>query len=191
LYKKILHTIVSGLACMALLGGCALLPSTRTERIADEEATPTPIPTPIVPVKPTYTVERGEIVNELEFSGRISPVVEEELFFRANGRVRAVFNSRNDFVTEGQVIAELEIEALERELEAAELELERARVRFDQAQGDWEYAMAVAQADLEIAQLQLAAMQSHSTETGRACPTRDRPAERGTRPPPGQRCDTR
>ena len=43
-----------------------------------EDATPTPIPTPIVPVKPTYRVQRGEVIDSIEFSGRIAPVVEEE-----------------------------------------------------------------------------------------------------------------
>ena len=55
-----------------------------------EEATPTPVPTPIVPTKPTYVVQRGEVVKTLEFSGRVSPVVEEELFFRTGGYVAHV-----------------------------------------------------------------------------------------------------
>src|SRR3712207_8009206 len=37
-------------------------------------------------------------IYELEFSGRISPVLEEDLFFRASGRVREVFAKRNDMV---------------------------------------------------------------------------------------------
>src|SRR5690606_28851019 len=122
--------------------------------------TPTPIPTAIVPTKPTYTVQRGEVVNELEFSGRISPVLEEDLFFRTNGRVRSVFNKRNDMVTKGQVLAELEIDALERELESATLELERAQMRLEQAEKDIAYQLEVAQTNLEIAQLQLEAMRS-------------------------------
>ena len=112
------------------------MPATNLDRSTDGNETPTPIPTAIVPIKPTYTVKRGEIVDELEFSGRIAPVVEEDLFFRNSGRVRAVFYKRNDFVEEGQVIAELEIDPLERELESAELELERSQVRLDQALED-------------------------------------------------------
>jgi len=45
------------------------------------QPTPTPFPTPVVPEKPTYTVQRGPVVKTVEFRGRVSPVTEEELFF--------------------------------------------------------------------------------------------------------------
>ena len=41
-------------------------------------------------------VQRGEIVSQLEFSGRISPQVEEDLFFRTDGRVKTVLAKRNE-----------------------------------------------------------------------------------------------
>lgn len=148
------------LLTLLILAGCALLPATNLNRSTDGNETPTPIPTAIVPVKPTYTVKRGEIVDELEFSGRIAPVVEEDLFFRNSGRVRAVFNKRNDFVEEGQILAELEIDPLERELEAAELELERSRVRLDQALQEHEYQQRIAAADVEMARIRLDALRS-------------------------------
>ncbi len=145
------------------LSGCALLPAADMNRSASGSATPTPIPTAIVPVKPTYTVKRGEIVDEREFSGRVSPVVEEDLFFRNSGRVRAVFNKRNDVVEEGDVLAELEIDPLERELEAAQLELERAQVRLDQAIEENQYQQQVAQTDIDIAQIRLDALRSEAS----------------------------
>ncbi len=145
-----------------LLSGCALLPATEVDRATDGNPTPTPIPTAIVPVKPTYTVKRGEIVNELEFSGRIAPVEEEDLFFRNSGRVRAVFNKRNDMVEAGRILAELEIDPLERELESALLELERAQVRLEQAQDAHAYDVAVAEANLEMAQIRLDALRSEA-----------------------------
>jgi RND family efflux transporter MFP subunit len=142
------------LVAALVLSGCALLPSGGlADRAAAEEPTPTPIPTPVVAVKPTYKVQRGEIVHELEFSGRISPVNEEDLFFRASGRVRAVFKKRNDFVTAGEIIAELEIDSLERQLEAAELELELAALQAD-AQPDTT-AIAIQQKQVELAQLEV------------------------------------
>jgi multidrug efflux pump subunit AcrA (membrane-fusion protein) len=116
----------------ALLAGCALLPASRSEQ-AVGDPTPTPIPTTAIALKPTYQVQVGEVVKTSKFSGRISPVVEEELFFRTDGRLRAVFFKRNDQVAQGDVIAELEIDALERELVAAELELERAEVTLAEA----------------------------------------------------------
>lgn len=159
--RPIFHLLSGGIAAV-ILAGCALLPPVNTDRATDGLPTPTPIPTAVVPVKPTYTVQRGELVSELEFSGRVSPEVEEDLFFRADGRVRTVLAKRNDMVTEGQILAELEIDALERELETAELELERARVRLEQAQDDHEYQVAVARTNLEMAQLRLQAMEGEA-----------------------------
>lgn len=157
------------LSVMAIVfSSCSLLPASRTQRAASEAPTPTPIPTPIVPVKPTYKVQRGEIIDELTFSGRISPVTEEELFFRASGRVRAVFAKRNEMVEEGQVLAELEIDALERELESAELQMERAKVLVDAAQRDWEYQRQVAEISLQKAQLALSDLQGQGAPNASA-----------------------
>jgi len=143
-----------------LASGCSLLPAGRSDTAASEAPTPTPIPTAIVPTKPTYTVQVGEVVDELTFSGRISPILEEELFFRAAGRVRAVFAKRNDMITEGTVIAELENDALERELLSAELNLARAQTILDAAEQELEYSRRIAQANLEIEQIKLASMQA-------------------------------
>src|SRR5690554_3384235 len=99
------------------LAGCALLPTGSGSSEApftgqQDEATPTPIPTAIVPLKPTYEVKTGEIVRETSFTGRVSPVVENELFFRTGGRVRTIYFARNDVVKAGDVIADLEIDDL-------------------------------------------------------------------------------
>ena len=158
-FRPIFHWVSSALV-VVLAGGCALLPAVNTDRATDGVPTPTPIPTAIVPVKPTYTVQRGEVVNSLEFSGRISPVLEEDLFFRVSGRVRSVTVKRNDMVTKGQVLAELEIDNLERELESAQLDLERAQVHLTQAEESHAYAVQVAQTNYEIADLRLQAMRS-------------------------------
>ncbi|MCB0065117.1 MAG: efflux RND transporter periplasmic adaptor subunit [Caldilineaceae bacterium] len=161
--REKLLTVGTVVAMVIVVSGCSLLPANRTQRAAADAPTPTPIPTPVVPVKPTYKVQRGEIVDEITFSGRISPVVEEELFFRASGRVRAVFVKRNDMVTEGQVLAELEIDGLERELNSAQLQLERANVLYEEAEREWEYQRDVLQINLEKAQVRLASLQAQSS----------------------------
>jgi len=153
-------TYVTLLFVVILASGCSLLPAGRSDTAASEAPTPTPIPTAIVPTKPTYTVQVGEVVDELTFSGRISPILEEELFFRAAGRVRAVFAKRNDMITEGTVIAELENDALERELLSAELTMARAQTILDAAEQELEYSRRIAQANLEIEQIKLASMQA-------------------------------
>jgi multidrug efflux pump subunit AcrA (membrane-fusion protein) len=151
---KFAVTISSLALSITLLAGCALLPATRSEQVAGEP-TPTPIPTTAIALKPTYQVQSGEVVKTTKFAGRISPVVEEELYFRADGRIRSVFFRRNETVKQGDVVAELEIDALERELVAAELELQRAQVALDEAKRKLEYDRLVAQKQLEIAQIRL------------------------------------
>lgn len=152
--------VVMAAAAGLLLGGCALLPAGRSQQISDEAPTPTPIPTAIVAMKPTYKVQKGEVVKELTFSGRISPVVEEELFFRNSGRVRAVMVKRNQMVTKGTLLAELEIDTLERDLASSKLELEQAQIVLDSAKRNLGYDQHVAKINLEMAQIQLAELQS-------------------------------
>jgi len=154
--RFVLERMPSLLLAVAVLTACSnpIRPS------APEPATPTPIPTPIVPAKPVYKVERGEVMHLVKFLGRVSPAKEAELFFRVGGRVRAVYVGMNDQVKAGQVLAELEMDALERELGAARLELERARVRLSQAERDQAAAIARAQLELDIRRLQLEAQRA-------------------------------
>ncbi len=152
--KRVAYRVVMLVVSAAALG-CALLPIGCSLGQSQEEPTPTPIPTPIVPTKPTYEVKRGEVVKEVEFSGRIAPVVQEELFFRTTGYVDTVFVELYDSVSEGQVLAELVIDDLERELSTAKLELERVGSNLKEAKRDLEYDIRKARVSLEITQLEL------------------------------------
>jgi len=147
-----------------VLTACSLMPETQIGGGSSNEApTPTPIPTSIVPMQPRYEVKRGEVVDELTFQGRISPVIEEELFFRANGVVRTVFAKRDDMIEEGMLIAEYEIAALERELASAMLDLERAESRKTAAEIALAYDLEVAQTNLNIAELELAELRQSAS----------------------------
>ncbi|MBN1666955.1 MAG: efflux RND transporter periplasmic adaptor subunit [Anaerolineales bacterium] len=102
-----------------------------------QEALPTatPIPTAIVPIKPTYVVQRGEVIQELNFSGRVAPVIEAELFFQASGRVRNVYFEEGDFVEADQLIADLDfLDDLERQFASNQLSLRRAEISVENAQ---------------------------------------------------------
>ena len=67
-----------------LLGSCS------TGNNPNNEPTPTPLPTAAALAKPTYTVQRGEVVGTVHFVGRIAPVNQQALFFPIDGRVRSV-----------------------------------------------------------------------------------------------------
>ncbi len=155
-FSRPFHPLASLLLVVITLAGCTLLPAGRARTALQDEPTPTPIPTPIVASKPTYRVERGEVVNQLLLRGRISPVKERELFFQSAGRVRHVLVNRGDRVKAGQVLADLQIDAQERELVGARLELDRARVRLQAAEDERRDSIKRATANLAIAGANLA-----------------------------------
>jgi len=137
---------------LALMTGCR---SSASPRTSISEATPTPFPTPIIPEKPVYTVQVGTVVETLEFTGRASPVLEQELFFETNGNVGNVYVARGDWVQAGDVLAELDIGDLQKQLSQKQLSLETAQLKFDQAQIDATEAIITAQTKLETAQADL------------------------------------
>ena len=127
-----------------------------------DEATPTPIPTPIVPTKPTYEVQRGEVVKTIQFTGRIAPVVEEQLFFRASGFIGVVNVKRNDWVEEGDILAELEVTDLKDQLAQAEAALASTQSEYDQRVTEATIALKVA--ELRLAQNEVRSPDSTAAE---------------------------
>jgi multidrug efflux pump subunit AcrA (membrane-fusion protein) len=119
--------------------------------------TPTPVPTPAAAAKTTYRVERGEVVREAKMSGRIVPVEERELFFRTSGRVRQVYAEQDMTVKAGQLLADLEGDALQRELTSTQLELERTLVRAEAAEKARQNNVQRAEVNLAVAKLNLEA----------------------------------
>ncbi len=129
--------------------GCLLLALTAcSTSTSDMEPTPTPLPTPVVVEKPTYVVQRGPVTKSLEFTGRVAPINQQDLFFRTDGFVRNVNVQRNDQVQAGALLADLEIGDLENQLAEAKLNLTKAERESGTAVAD-------AESDLERARLQL------------------------------------
>ena len=116
------------LAVLTLAAACSPGPT------AQQQATPTPLPTPASASKPTFTVQRGDITAQIQFSARVIPAIQEELFFRADGRVRKVYVRAGDTVTEGQVLADLvSLDSMEREDRQQEIDLRRAQINYEMA----------------------------------------------------------
>jgi len=114
-----------------------------------------PLPTPVAVEKPTYTVQRGTVIKTLEFTGRVSPVTEQELFFKTAGYVRAVYVARGDDVQAGDLLAELEIGDLENQLAQAQVALQTAETNLTQAQQEIADALAEAEIALEKSKIRL------------------------------------
>jgi membrane fusion protein, macrolide-specific efflux system len=101
---------------------------------AQEAPTPTPIPKPVVPTQPTYEVQRGDVTTQFQFVGRIRPVIEEQLTFRIDGRVRNVYVKQGEPVAAGQVLADLEtLDDLENQQVLDDLNIQRAQINLDTA----------------------------------------------------------
>ncbi|MGE5223962.1 MAG: efflux RND transporter periplasmic adaptor subunit, partial [Omnitrophica WOR_2 bacterium] len=110
---------------------------------APQEITPTPVPTQIEAANPVYNVQRGEIVSKIEFLARVTPVVQQDLFFKTDGRVRNLYVENKQAVKAGEVIADLEIDALERQLAVTELDIQTCQEQ-----------LAIARLNLEWSQQQ-------------------------------------
>ncbi|MCA9888454.1 MAG: efflux RND transporter periplasmic adaptor subunit [Anaerolineae bacterium] len=137
---------------LLLLVGCA---SQATFGDAITEGEPTPIPTAVIPIKPLYDVERGDIIYEQQYSGRVTPVTSAQLQFPLDGRVSELYFARLDTVSEGDVIGILETSALQDQLLDAQQALAVAQEIFDSASNDVEFARRRTELNLQLAQLSL------------------------------------
>jgi multidrug efflux pump subunit AcrA (membrane-fusion protein) len=104
-------------------------------------------------------VRRGEVVDDLTFTARVSPVVEEELYFRAAGRVDRVLVQRGEIVEQGQLLAELQNEDLRRQLAQAQIELDTAELNLRRSTETQEDRVVTLEGQQEIRRLQLTKMQ--------------------------------
>jgi multidrug efflux pump subunit AcrA (membrane-fusion protein) len=130
---------------------------------ASPPPTPTFWPTAVVAEKPTYTVERGTVVDSQAFTARVSPVQETELYFRTDGRVLEVYADRGDQLREGDRLAELDVDALYRQLAQAELALETAKTDLASAEADLVHDLNRARLSLEREKIALDKLQGYDT----------------------------
>ena len=130
---------------------------------------PTPIPTPVVPSKPIYTVERGDIVYERRFFGRIAPVITEEFAFEIDGRVQEIVVDAGVDVSQGELLARLNTNALENQLISANEELAIASSILESAENKERFDSRRAALNLDMAQLQL----DHAVNSAADSPSAD------------------
>jgi multidrug efflux pump subunit AcrA (membrane-fusion protein) len=119
----------------------------------DGAPTSTPIPTAPAVAKQTYLVQRGDVQEVLEFSGRWQPRDQMALAFEVAGTVRRVNVQRGDTVTAGELLADYQISDLENQLASAQLELETALSNLNS--GEEGNLDTVSQAQINLANAQL------------------------------------
>jgi macrolide-specific efflux system membrane fusion protein len=129
---------------------------------AASEPTPTPFPTP---VRPTFTVQRGDIIVEARLNGRVVPLALETVYFQIPGQVREVYASVNDEVKEGQLLGELaeaqelraQADETRRTIRRAQIDLEIAQLTLEQlrSQGRSEQEIKIQELQVELAQMNL------------------------------------
>jgi macrolide-specific efflux system membrane fusion protein len=143
-----------------LLAACSTVSS-------PEALTPTPLPPQPALARPTYQVQRGNVITLLQFDGRVATAVEAALYFRADGRVRKVNVSEKAAVKAGQVLADLEtVDGLTQQRAVNQLALRRAQANLDIArlQLEWakaqatpspqpDYQVAIKEQEVELAQI--------------------------------------
>src|SRR5690242_14685948 len=128
-FLKRKRTLITALlVCYILLmaSGCSLLPSEKSE-----ETLPAINP-PKLSKKPEYVVKTDTIETKVRGTGRLMALQEEQLFFSedmANKRISSLLVKNGDAVTQGQVIAELDVSDLE-----SQLKQKRLQTRKDELQ---------------------------------------------------------
>ncbi|MEM7112251.1 MAG: HlyD family efflux transporter periplasmic adaptor subunit [Chloroflexota bacterium] len=141
------------LSLFVFLVACVDTPSEPRRVPLDEE--PTPIPTAVPPIKTTYTVEQGEVVYQIDFTGRIGPALEQILAFPRDGVVAEVFAQRGDFVAAGDLLATLDTLPLEEELLVVQAERDIAQNRVDALEKEQRISLQRAELQRDLAQLEL------------------------------------
>ena len=109
------RSLVTLLLTSLIVSACS---STTTK---NDTATPTPRPPAPALEKQTYTVAKGEVVDEIKVSGTVAAVKQEDLSFEQSGFVKVVNVQRNDVITKGMVLAELDLGDLPNQLRQAEV----------------------------------------------------------------------
>ncbi|MBC7810428.1 MAG: HlyD family efflux transporter periplasmic adaptor subunit [Burkholderiales bacterium] len=139
------------LLVMALLASC----QGGAPEGAQAEPTSTPIPTAPAAARPTYLVQRGDVQEIFEFTGRWQPRDQLPLSFEVSGTIRQVNVQRGDTVTAGELLADLQITSLEEQLASAQLSLETALANLNAGETGTLDSVTNAQINLANARLEL------------------------------------
>ena len=117
------------------------------------------------PPKPqTATVERGRLMVKVSETGTVEPLTKVEVKSKVSGRIKHMYVEEGDDVTQGQVIAVLEVPELESQAEQTRAQLRGADRRTEQAKESYDVLVVRNQRELERAQAAVSEAQARLTE---------------------------
>jgi multidrug efflux pump subunit AcrA (membrane-fusion protein) len=119
------------------------------------EGEPSPVPTSVIPSRPIYEVQRGDVIDERTYFGRVSAVSTEQLDFAINGRIAETFFSVGEELVAGDVLARLDTTELENQLLNAQEDLALAQSLLDSASRQIDFDRQRAQLEIDLAQVNL------------------------------------
>jgi macrolide-specific efflux system membrane fusion protein len=129
-----------------LLAGCGAQDS--------EPPTPTPLPEPTDIPRPVYSVQLGEVAEQVSFDAQVYPIQETQLFFTVTGKVKELFVNAGDVVTRGQLLAILDTTQEETELVTIEAELAQLEEDYNHARYKADLGLQIAEMTLDLYKLQ-------------------------------------
>lgn len=135
-----------GIIVAGLLVSCG---GTTAQQVAP---TPTPLPAQPQVEKPSYAVQRGDIVEELQLSGRVGATKEDSLSFAQQGNVANIYVRATEPITKGRLLAELDLGEKLNQFKQAQIALDQAKLALQRGQAKQKFAVQLAQLDLEEAQ---------------------------------------
>jgi multidrug efflux pump subunit AcrA (membrane-fusion protein) len=157
MFRRCTHSMYSHAVTVSLVLGIVLVSGCGAAgRVAP---TPTPWPTPIVSEKPTYTVQRGTVIQRFLLTGQVLPVVWDSLYFAVDGKLASLKVTEGSEVKAGDVLAELDSKTLNDQLVQAQISLDQAQDQFNQQATSQQYALQRAQDNLRLAQITLQRLQ--------------------------------
>ena len=138
-FLRILTIAAITSAVVSTVSGCGLLPR-------EEEVLTPPLAVPEEVTFKTVEVKSGYIEKSIKCSGNFVPVNQKSLFFRhGGGRLKDVYVKVGDSVKQGQVVAELLKDELEKKQKSQEILVESK-------EKDYTYALKMSEVELKIAE---------------------------------------
>jgi len=125
---------------------------------------PTPIPTPVTLDKPTYRVERGDVILQQSLTGSVVLTKTIALSFKEDGRVKSLAVQIGDTVKKDAILAQLDSADLTRALNAAQFTLDQDEVKLANSTRITDFAIRKATINLDMKQAELAKLKASGAD---------------------------